>query len=51
MRLILAVAFCVCLLSGCGSENVKTDPTKTTPPPPGSGVGRKIQAETAPSLD
>jgi len=51
MRLILAVAFCVCLLSGCGSENNRTDPTKTTPPPPGSGLTRKIQGEGPPPLD
>jgi len=51
MRLILALAFCLCLLSGCGSENNKTDVKKAVPLPPGSGVAKKVQGEGPPPLD
>jgi len=54
MRLLLAVAFCfsLFLLTGCGGENNRTDPTKSKPAVgTGSGNNRKIQEPGAPSLD
>jgi hypothetical protein len=49
--LVLAFSFTLCLLTGCGGENNKTDVKSVTAPPPGSGLGKKIPAVGAPTRD
>jgi hypothetical protein len=53
--LIVACVFCLCLLSGCGGENVKTDvndvKANKTYEPAGTGTQNKAKYKQAPTRD
>lgn len=54
LSLVVTSVFCFCLLSGCGGENIKTDPSKVTIDTAkniGTGKQRGIEKPGAPSRD